>query len=329
MTSRKRGKIPRRAAAGVLATALLCAAGFATAAETPVNQAPAWPNLLSEAGRQAAMALPKSSPWHLEPTLADIEDASAASLQAPLSAKARYDNHLLAAGTPPQARANDPTGDQAPSRRHAVRARAGRLREHRHLRLERLQGLRLGSPTTVTSYGTPATAARLGPMAQRALIAAAPELRGLYARRGRQRQLLHGRHLRRRHSGRGRVPRYVQRLLVRWAHPSSPRAARRARSTSRTCASNPANGDVMSAYPLAATVTIEVVRGTALGPFGAHRSSSTTARAASRLPPSRPRRQPVCLLAIRLGLHQLRSVERTGTVSFRRSVPASALSFGP
>src|SRR3989454_5829708 len=43
------------------------------AAAGPVSVAPAWPNLLSEAGRRAAAALSKSSPWHLEPDLPDPE----------------------------------------------------------------------------------------------------------------------------------------------------------------------------------------------------------------------------------------------------------------
>src|SRR5262245_19214657 len=73
-------------------------------------QAPAWPNLLSEAGRRAAMALPKSSPYHLEPTLQDLEDATAGVARTP-TAKQRWERARIAAGAPPNTRANNPMGD--------------------------------------------------------------------------------------------------------------------------------------------------------------------------------------------------------------------------
>ena len=94
-----------------LAGTIVVAAPLGAWAQADPSKAPDWPNLLSESGRRAAMALPKSSPWHLEPTLADLEPVPTAAAT-PRSAKDRFERWLAAAGTPPNVRANDPAGDQ-------------------------------------------------------------------------------------------------------------------------------------------------------------------------------------------------------------------------
>jgi hypothetical protein len=111
MASRR--SAPRHGARwGALAAALLFTVPASVLAEAGQDRAPDWPNLLSEAGRRAAMGLAASSPWHLEPTLADLEDAERRAALPSLDAKARYDAWRLTAGAPPNVRANDPTGDQ-------------------------------------------------------------------------------------------------------------------------------------------------------------------------------------------------------------------------
>jgi len=134
-------------ALGVLA--LLLTSQQAVAADA---QAPDWPNALSEAGRRAAMALPKSSPFHLEPTLADLEDAERAeTLQ---NAKARYDAWVLAAGAPPNVRANNPAGDQGNPPAADTQSECGIAAFGNNVVVawNDSKGLRLGTPTTVSSY---------------------------------------------------------------------------------------------------------------------------------------------------------------------------------
>ena len=62
----------RHAGGLALAAVLLLLLPLAAAAVEGADKAPDWPNLLSEAGRRAAWALPESSAFNLEPTLADI-----------------------------------------------------------------------------------------------------------------------------------------------------------------------------------------------------------------------------------------------------------------
>ena len=115
-------------------------------------QAPDWPNALSEAGRRAAMALPPSSPFHLAPTLADLEDAERA--EALQNAKTRYDAWVLAAGTPPNVRANNPAGDQGNPPAADTQSECGIAAFGNNVVVawNDSKGLRLGTPTTVTSY---------------------------------------------------------------------------------------------------------------------------------------------------------------------------------
>ena len=102
------------------------------------------------------MALPRSDPRHLEPTLEDLE---AAALPAPgARAKAAYDVwRLQAAGTPANVRANDPTGDQGapPSTAADTQSECGvaAFGSNVVVAWNDSKGLRLGSPTTVSSYG--------------------------------------------------------------------------------------------------------------------------------------------------------------------------------
>jgi len=134
----------------LLAVALTTSIVWQQAAAAEPTRAPDWPNLLSTAGRQAAMALPKSSPWHLEPTLADIEDAARAPQ---ISAKARYEQHIAAAGTPPNVRANNPAGDQgAPAADTQSECGVAAFGNNVVVAWNDSKGLRLGTPTTVTSY---------------------------------------------------------------------------------------------------------------------------------------------------------------------------------
>src|SRR5262249_21777123 len=93
-----------------LAVALTAVLVAAAAIADGGAQAPAWPNLLSDAGRRAAMALPKSSPYHLEPTLQDLEDGRS-DVSPSRTAKQRWERARIAAGAPPNTRANNPTGD--------------------------------------------------------------------------------------------------------------------------------------------------------------------------------------------------------------------------
>jgi hypothetical protein len=129
-------------ACGIL---LLSVAAFADAP----NQVPDWPNALSEAGRHAAMALPRSNPQHLEPTLADLEDAQAP--KPALDAKARYDA-WLAAGSPPNVRANDPTGDQTSTAETQSECGVAAFGNNVVVAWNDSKGLRLGSPTTVSGW---------------------------------------------------------------------------------------------------------------------------------------------------------------------------------
>ena len=141
--------MPLRRSGIALGVLLTLTSQLAVAADA---QAPDWPNALSEAGRRAAMALPVSSPWHLEPTLADFEDAERAA--ALLNAKSRYDAWRLAAGTPPNVRANNPAGDQGNPPASETQSECGiaAFGDNVVVAWNDSKGLRLGTPTTVTSY---------------------------------------------------------------------------------------------------------------------------------------------------------------------------------
>lgn len=134
------------------AIALLLLTPIAAVAQEGITKAPDWPNLLSEAGRRAAMALPASSPWRLEPTLVDLEDAARESGPAP-TGKARYEARLQAAGTPPNVRANDPTGDQgAPTAETQSECAVAAFQSNVVVAWNDSKGLRLGSPTTISGF---------------------------------------------------------------------------------------------------------------------------------------------------------------------------------
>ena len=136
-----------------LVTLLLLLVPLAASAAEGITKAPDWPNLLSDAGRRAAMSLPKSSPMHLEPSLGDLEDAAQAAAQAPLGAKARYDAWIAAAGSPPNVRANNPAGDQGPpSAETQSECAVAAFGNNVVVAWNDSRGLLLGTPTTISSY---------------------------------------------------------------------------------------------------------------------------------------------------------------------------------
>ena len=92
--------------------ALAVTSAIATDCEKCQSTTPAWPNLLSGAGRRAAMSLPASSPLHLDPTLEDIEMGEQRLSIAPKAEYKKWRQHIEA--LPPNVRANNPAGDAGP-----------------------------------------------------------------------------------------------------------------------------------------------------------------------------------------------------------------------
>lgn len=98
----------RRVIRLVLALApVACGTGTAYGADGVRMQAPDWPHLLSDGARRAALALPADSPYHLDASLQDLEDAAYAA--PPAAAPGIFPR--LQGATPRNVRANDPAFD--------------------------------------------------------------------------------------------------------------------------------------------------------------------------------------------------------------------------